>query len=201
MDLSGSQKYLRVNLIARMFGNLLEYEMIVKRNGVQVAGPNNITYSNLTQTYDTDLTSLIPLSATASENIFEVSLRSKKLSTVLALQTFPELETFVTNQYLPYLLLSSIVTTSGPLLDTASNLSDNSSCLDAPFTYAVTRARTLASSSEVGDKEQVNPAGLSCGTTGGVPPAGGPGPGMMIIGFCMALALSSLRKTAKNFLS
>ncbi|MES2528517.1 MAG: matrixin family metalloprotease [Bdellovibrionota bacterium] len=201
VDISGAQKYLRLNFIARMFGNLLEYEMMVKRNGLLVGGPYNINYSVLTETYDTDISSLLPLSATASENFFEVSIRAKKLSTVLALQTFPEIQSFVTNQHLPYLLLSGLETNAGPILDTASNLSDNSSCLDAPFTYTVARARTLASGSEIQEKDQSPATPLSCGTTGGVPPAGGSGPGMMIIGFCMALVLSSLRKSAKNFLS
>ncbi len=201
VSLSGAQKYLRLHFIGRMFGNLLEYELLVKRNGLLVGGPYNISYSTLTETYDTDISSLLPLSATAAENLFEVSIRAKKLSTVLALQTFPEIQAFVTNQHLPYLLISSLETNAGPILDTASNLSDNASCLDAPFTYAVTRARTLASGSEIQEKDQAAATPLSCGTTGGVPPAGGSGPGMMIIGFCMALALSSLRKSAKNFLS
>lgn len=199
-DLSGAQKYLRLNFIARLFGNLLEYEMVVTRDGVQV-GTYSISFSGVTGTYDTDMESLIPLSSTASENFFEISIRSKKMSTVLSLLTFPEIEAFVTNKHLPYLLLASIETNAGPLLDTASNLSDNSSCLDAPFTYAVTPARTIASGTEVLEKDQAAPSTLSCGTTSGTPPSGGSGPGLMIVGFLMAIFLSSLRKTAKNFLS
>jgi hypothetical protein len=199
-DVFDGQKFLRLNFVSRIFGNLLEYQMIVTRNGVPL-GTYSILPPGVAGTYDTDLRALLPLSSVASENFFQVSIRSKKLSSVLALLTFPEVDAFLTNKYLPYLLVASIETNSGPLLDTASNLSDNSSCLDAPFTYAVTPARTLASGTEVLQKDQQNPAGLSCATTGGSPPGGGSGPGPMIVGFLMAIFLSSLRKSGKNFLS
>lgn len=207
IDLTGytgaaaSQKYLRLNFVARQFGNLLEYEMIVKRNGSTV-GSFSINYSGVTQTYTTDMNAYVTLETTPANNYFEISIRARKLSTVLALSTFAELEQFVTNQNLPYLLISGIEAASGPIFDTAALLSDNSACLDAPYSYAVSKARTLASGSEVTQKDLDNPAPLSCGTTGGSSPGdGGSGPAVMTLGFLLAILLSSARKTAKNFLS
>lgn len=200
-DASASQKYLRLFLIARQFGNLLEYEMVVKMNGATV-GTYQISYSGVTQTYTTDLGTLIPLDSTPSHNVFEIAIRARRLSTTLALQTFAELDQFVTSQTLPYLLLSSIEDSSGPLLDTGVLLSDNSSCLDAPFTYAVSNARTLASGSELAQEDSGPQGPVSCGTTGATPPGpGGPGAALVGLGFFLAVVLSSLRKTAKNFLS
>ena len=200
-DAASSQKYLRLNFIARQFGNLLEYEMIVKRNGSTV-GSYAITYSGVTQTYTTDMNAYLTLDSSPGNNFFEISIRARKLSTVLALQTFAELSQFVTNKSLPYLLVSGIETGAGPLLDTAALLSDNSACLDAPFSYAVSKAKTLSSSSEVTQKDLENPSPLSCGTTGDSSSGGGgQGPAMMTLGFLLAILLSSARKTAKNFLS
>lgn len=198
---SSSQKYLRLNFIARQFGNLLEYEMIVRRNGSTV-GTYSISYSGVTQTYSTDMNAYLPLDTLPANNLFEISIRARKLSTVLALQTFAELEQFVTNKNLPYLLISGIETAAGPLLDTAALLSDNSACLDAPFSYAVSNARSLASNSEVSQKDLDSPAPLSCGTTGGSSSGnGGNGTALMTLGFLLAILLSSARKSAKNFLS
>ncbi len=207
IDLTGytgstsSQKYLRLNFVARQFGNLLEYEMLVKRNGSTV-GTYSINYSGVTQTYSTDMNAYIPLDSTPGFNYFEISIRARKLTTTLALQTFAELEQFVTNKNLPYLLISGIENAGGPLFDTAALLSDNSACLDAPFSYAVSNARTLSSGTEVTKKDLENPAPLSCGTTGGSSSGdGGSGPAVMTLGFLLALLLASARKSAKNFLS
>lgn len=199
-DLSGAQKFLNINLVSRIFGNLLEYEMIVSRNGVPVSS-QGISPPGIAGTYNTDINSFLPLSSVASENFFEIAIRAKKLSSFLALQTFPEIEAFLSNRYLPYFLVASIETGSGPLLDTGLSLSDNSSCLDAPFTYAVNTARTVASSNEIIEQDQASDSPVSCGTTGGEPPSGGSGLGLMIAGFLMVIFLSSLRKSSKNFLS
>ncbi len=200
-DASTSQKYLRLSFVARPFGNLLEYEMTVKRNGVQV-GTGSITYSGITQTYDTDMDALLALSSTPATNVFEITIRARKLSTVLALQTFPELSAFVTSQNLPYLLMASLESGGAPILDNPALLSDNTACLDAPFSYAVSNARSLASGSEIASGKDEGTAPLSCGTTTG-PGDGGGGPGMslMVLGFALTLFLSYARKTAKNFLS
>ncbi len=199
-EASLSQKYLRLNFLAKQFGNLLEYEMIVLRNGVPV-GSYQISKSPVTLTWDTDMMAYLPLDNNPANNIFEVQIRSKKLSTTIALQTYAELEKFVTNQYLPYLLIAGLETGAGPLLDTTALLSDNAACLDAPFTYAVSNARTLAGTAEM-DQKNEEAAPVSCGTTGGSTPGdGGHGNAIMVLGFLMAILLSNVRKTAKNFLS
>lgn len=199
---SASQKYLKLNFIARQFGNLLEYEMIVKRNGSTV-GTYSIDYSGVTQTYSTDMSSYVPLDTLPANNYFEISIRARKLSTVLALSTFAELEQFTTNKTLPYLLISGIENAAGPLFDTAALLSDNSACLDAPYSYAVSKANSLTSGTEVNQKDLDSPAPLSCGTTGGSSSGdgGAGGPLLMTLGFLLAILLSSGRKSAKNFLS
>jgi hypothetical protein len=206
LDLSGytdaalGQKYLRLNLIARQFGNLLEYEMIVKRNGVQVGPTYAIDTSGIT--LDTDLSARADLSMDPSQNHFEIWIRSKKLSSVDALLTFPEVDQFVSNQYLPYLLTTGLEDGSGPLLDTTVILSDNSSCLDAPFAYATAPARGLASENDSSKTQQAQ-GPVSCGTTSGGGPQGpgSNGPLLMTFGFILAALLASARKTAKNFLS
>jgi hypothetical protein len=201
-DASASQKYLRLSFIARPFGNLLEYEMIVKKNNVEV-DTAMINYSGITQTYDTDMDSFLSLGSVPSTNVFEISIRARKLSSVLALQTFPELSQFVTSQNLPYLLIASLETSSGPILDTSALLSDNAACLDAPFSYAVSNARSLSRGSEILSSKDQTTTPLSCGTTSGPPGGGSGGPGMslMVLGFGLSLFLSMVRKSAKNFLS
>lgn len=199
-DASASQKYLRLWFASKPFGNLLEYEMIVKQNGVQV-DLDNLTYSGITQTYETDMYSYLPLNSVPANNVFEISIRARKLSTVLALQTFPDIIQFTTSQNLPYLLMSSLESGAGPILDSASVLSDNAACLDAPFSYAVSNARSLSSGSEILSSKDQSATPLSCGTTEGPGSGGGPGMSLMVLGFALTLFLSFVRKSAKNFLS
>lgn len=196
---SGSQKFLRLNFVARQFGNLLEYEMIVRQNGA-VIGTYEIVPTAV-QTYTTDMTALVSLDANPANNVIEIDIRSRKMGTVLASQTFAELQTFVNGDNLPYLLMTSIENASGPILDTSALLSDNSACLDAPFAYSVAQARVLEG--KVASKEQSEgPAAPGCGTTGAPPSdGGGPGNATMIVGFFLALILTSLGKRTKNILS
>lgn len=197
---TSASRFLRIHLVGRQFGNLLEYQMEVSRNGALV-GSFSLNYSTVTQTYDTDLSAFLPLHSDPAQNVFEIAIRARKLGTVTALQTFAELEQFVSNKNLPYLLMVGVEGTSGPILNTQSYLSDNEACLDAPFSYAVQPARSVAS--EIDSK--TGPEGgapLSCGTTGGSSGGpGGPGAFLMLMGFGLVLVLSSLRHSAKNFLS
>ena len=87
-----------------------------------------------------------------------------------------------------------------PLVDSGAILSDNASCLDAPFTYPVARARTISESSS-SSVEAAAAGGAACGTID--PPEGGPGSSLplMLTGFLMALVSSSLLKYRKKFLS
>lgn len=204
---SGSAKYLKLSLNSFPFGSLLEYEMTVKRNGGLVSSAaRGLSYSSSTETYNTDFSSYVSLSSTASQNIFEVNIRSRKLSTSYASQTFPAFQQFTSDQHMPYMVVASVYenTTSGlqALADTQANWSDNESCLDAPFTYAVSKAKeTSGSASSTADQDQSVAGSAGCGTI--EPPRNGPGNSfpLMTAGFLLVLLASSLRKSRKNFLS
>lgn len=204
-DLSGHQKYLKISVIAYPFGNQLQYDLSVKKDGSPIYGSNQvIPYSSSTETYHTDLNAFVALDDDASKNLFEISLRSKKLTNSLLVQTFPSYEQFSSNKTLPHLYIVSLweETFPGvkePLLSSGSTLSDNNSCLDAPFTYAVSKAQSHDQKSTASSAA----AGAGCGTI--EPPSDkGNGPGsqaLMAFGFLFAILLSRSFKTGKKFLS
>lgn len=204
---SGTAKYLKIALASYPFGSLLEYEMTVKNNGALVSSASKgITYSAVTETYNTDFYSYLPLSTSASQNVFEVSIRSRKLSTSFASQTFPSFQQFTSDQHMPYMIVASVYenTPSGLLAlnDTQANWSDNEACLDAPFTYAVSKTKeTSKPASSTEDQDQTVAGSAGCGTI--EPPRNGPGSSLplMTMGFLLVLIASSLRKSRKNFLS
>lgn len=204
---SGTSKYLKIALASFPFGSLLEYEMTVKKNGAVVGSSSRgLTYSSTTETYNTDFYSYLPLSTSTSQNVFEVSIRSRKLSSSYASQTFPSVLKFTSDQHMPYLLMASVYenTPAGltALTDTQANWSDNEACLDAPFTYAVSKAKeTTGAASSTADQDQTVASSAGCGTI--EPPRNGPGNSfpLMTAGFLLVLLASSLRKSRKNFLS
>jgi hypothetical protein len=203
-ELSGTTKYLKISLVSYPFGNQLEYQMTVKKNGFGVpAATRALTGPFANGTYNTDFESLILLSATQAQNIFEVSLKSRKLTPSLITQTYPASLEFSTDQHLPYLLIVSIWEQSGgvqrPLLDSAVNLSDNESCLDAPYTYAVSRANTPKDESSRNNNQSAAAAG--CGTI--EPPKNGPTSSLPLLslGFFLSFLASTLIKSRKKFLS
>jgi hypothetical protein len=85
-----------------------------------------------------------------------------------------------------------------PVLEDEVKWSDNEACLDAPFTYAVSKSTSNETSTS---NEPEAPEVAGCGTIGS-PPSGGAGPsiGMMTLGFLLSLMASSLMKR-KKFLS
>ncbi len=202
--LSGTPKSLKVSLVSYPFGARLEYLLDVRRNNVVVAS-RSLAYSAVTKTYDMDLSALLPLSSTASENVFELQISSRRLDPVFHLpKTFPSYDVFSSEDHMPYLLVLSLWenTTSGlqPMLDAQPILSDNSSCLDAPFTYAVSKSETSNSENSA---RLASAAGASCGT---IEPPEGPGSGgsglfLYALGFLLALVPNLLSKTQKKFLS
>ena len=203
-ELSGTIKFLKVALVSYPFGSQLEYEMSVNMNGVTISDAGRKReFSETTETYQTDFSSYLQLSSNSAINNFEVNIHSRVLSSSYIAQTFPSFKQFTSDQYLPYLLVASIweLTPQGlrPLVDSGVILSDNASCLDAPFTYPVARARTISESSS--SVEAAAAGGAACGTID--PPEGGPGSSLplMLTGFLMALVSSSLLKYRKKFLS
>lgn len=202
IDLSGyplvTGKYLKLRLISQPFGHAVEYSMTVKKNSAVVG-----TYGKTLNTegiYYLDLVGSHALSATVSTNKFEIEIKAKKLTSIQTTYSIPDFLNFASVQNLPYLLIMSLETISGPLIDTGVLLSDNASCLDAPFTYAVEKS-TAQADEEVSASEQAA-APLSCGT---IDPPSGPGPGQFLIllslGFLLSILPSRLAKRPKKILS
>ncbi|MCM2349557.1 MAG: matrixin family metalloprotease [Bacteriovoracaceae bacterium] len=203
-ELSGSSKYLKLALVSYPLGSQLEYEMSVKMNGTTVSNAfRGLSYFSDTETYQTDFSSEVPLSSVNTSNTFEVSIRSRLLTGSYIAQTFPSFGEFSSDQYLPYLFVASLweMTPQGlsPLLDSGAVLSDNASCLDAPFTYPVNKARTISDSTA--SAAAAGATGAACGTID--PPNDGPGNSLplMALGFILVLFSSSLLKFNKKFLS
>jgi predicted Zn-dependent protease len=199
----GSSKYLKVSLVSFPFGNQLAYDLVLDQNGSQVTSLSKpLPDLSSSEIYQPDLESFIPLSSQQNANVFQAKIKALKLESVYALKTFPVLEKFTSGSYLPYLFITSIweMTPQGlaPVLDNQVELSDNSSCLDAPYTYEVTRAQSV--SSELASKEEL-PMTPTCGSID--PPSNGPSQQalVMTLGFFVSLAVMSLKKSRKKFLS
>lgn len=202
-DLSGS-KVLKVALVSYPLGGQLEYEMKIFQNGVEIQDARRKReFQTLTSTHQIDFSSFIELSNNNAANKFEIRLQAKALSSTFAAATFPSLSIFSSETHLPYLMVASLWewTPNGlqPILDNRPILSDNSACLDAPYTYAVNKARSVEMSTE--SKVQAGTPGTSCGTID--PPDDGPGGQLplMITGFLLAMISSTLLKYRKKFLS
>lgn len=194
-----TNKVVKFNLISYPFGDQLEYEMDIEQNGVLV-DQQDMDYSFITQTFNPDLEARIPLDTITSNNVFKISIRSKKLTNFYVAQTFPSSSIFVSQTHMPYLLVMSVWDSTGGELSSLNsgevNLSDNASCLDAPFTYAV--SRSIASDEASTDAVTASP---TCGT---IDPPGGNGPTSLMLfcfGFLLTLLAQVVFKSRKNFLS
>lgn len=203
-SLGGFQKYLKVSLVSFPFGSQNEYELSFSRNGSSLgSGIKPLIYDPGTETYSTDYETFLPLDPNRLNNNFEIGIKSRKLSSSTVAQTFPSPSLFSTDQYLPYLLITSLyeMRPSGltPIIDTQANLSDNQSCLEAPFTYAVSKSSNN-DTSPVASSDQVA-AAAGCGTIE-PPSSGGSGSFPLIaFGFLLSFLASALVKSRKNFLS
>lgn len=197
--------YAKVSLISFPLGTQLEYEItIVNGTGATlVNGVRSLVLSGSTDTYSTDYEAYLPLnSAGGIGNNFEIRIKSRKLSTTVAAATFPSQATFSSSSYLPYLVVVSLWQDNGLNVEpvvTEAVLSDNDSCLDAPFTYAVAKTREVSNDSNVTADQAATAAG--CGTI--EPPKNGPGSSLplMAAGFFLVYLASTLLKSRKKFLS
>jgi hypothetical protein len=206
--LTDTSLYLKVSLISFPLGTQLQYAIDVKNSARTIV--NNYTtlrYDSLTETYNTDFATYIPLeTGSVDRNNFEIKVRAMKLGTSNASQTFPSFSSFSSSSYLPYLLVvglyEDVAGVKKPLNDNAPILSDNESCLDAPFTFSVANARNVNDDSAISSTDQSAAAAASCGTIE-PPSSGGPGSSLplMILGFFLAIMASSLIKSRKKFLS
>jgi hypothetical protein len=207
VDLSGyaavTGKYLKLRLISQPLGHAIEYSMIVKKNSA-VVGSFRRT-ANSEGTYKLDLAGNHALSVSTATNTFEIEIKAKKFSIgddndYDYNYAIPDFLNFGSVQNIPYLLVMSLETISGPLVDTGVTLSDNASCLDAPFTYAVEKSNAKADE-EAATSEQVA-APVSCGT---IDPPSGPGPGSFLVilslGFLLTILPCRFLKRHKKILS
>jgi hypothetical protein len=203
LNTSNNQRYLNIRLVAQPFGNLMEYELRL----FQLGSPSPViqkTYSNVTGTYSTDLFYKYPLSSNSSLNDFEIEIRSRRLTNFLTAQTFSSPALFTSSTHLPHLLLLSTSSFEGLneiFENTSVNMSDNSTCLEAPFTYRVNKTQAPTENAITSGGETA--AGASCGT---LDPPSGPGSGgssfmLVAIGFLLTLLSGRVAKISKNFLS
>jgi hypothetical protein len=189
---------LRINFVSFPFGTQLEYEMKVFKNGTLVTA-STISSSPVTGTYNTNMSSEPILSSNTSLNTYEIQIRARKISNSVLALTFPTPELFSSDSHLPYLIILGLRQNAEPLLNDQSFVSDNESCLDAPFTFQVKNAE-IASTEE--ESASSSPAGASCGNI--EPPNGGNSGGpifLIVLGFFAAQVCWSLSKKTKNFLS
>jgi hypothetical protein len=195
--------FVKVSLVSFPFGTQLEYQMDISNDTQNlVIGKKSLTYSSSTGTYNTDMEVFVPLTTNAGKNKFKISLKSRKLNSSYVAATFPSSSEFSSGTQLPYLLIVSLWQDEygqlKPVINTKANLSDNASCLDAPFTYAVSKAQDKDSDSLASAR---GATAAACGTID--PPGGGPGPSLplMTLGFALTLIASSVIKSRKKFLS
>ncbi len=202
-QLTTNAKQLKVSLVSQNLGTQLGYSLKIKQNGNYIASADRtMEYSLVTQTYEVDIESYLPLSSIPAQNIFQIEVRGSKLISSVLEATFPSFSTFTNSNQSPYLLITGITEFLGasytPLLNTQQLLSDNASCLDAPFTYPVTKAQVTEESSS-----KSTDAGVGCGTVEPPSQGGGNGPTfyIMTLGFFLAVLGTRTFKRAKNFLS
>ena len=199
-----TNKYLKISLVSYPFGTQMQYEMKVKKGGVNYPGASRyMSYSGVTETYNPDFEAFIPLDLNTNLNEFEIRISAKKLENFYLAQMFPSVETFTSSEHLPYLIVSSLWEYRDgdfhPLISSEVLLSDNSACLDAPFTYAVSKT---SESSQSGVTTDQAPLAAGCGTIN--PPQGGSGGGalpLLLIGFLLTLLPNVLINSGKKFLS
>ena len=194
-------KRLKIRLVSQPFGNPVEFQMVVRKNHYSVAGSPYYKTLKAEGTYNLDLEAEDLLDADPQNNLFQIELSAKTLTTDQTKISIPDVLNFAPKQSLPYLLIMSVEENNQPLLNTGVVLSDNSTCLDAPFSYAV--QNSTAKSDETSAKAKTAGGAIAgCGT---IEPPSGPGPGsffgLVSLGFLLSFLISGLAKRQKNFLS
>lgn len=196
-----NNRYLKINLIAYPFGNPLEYELKIVRNGVEV-DTLKAHYNSILETFNTNISYDLFL---ADPDDYEVHVRARNLSVDCYVEDkicrrwiYPALDLFTGARALPYLLSMGVMEGVSPLFNTEVLMSDNRSCLEAPFTYEV--QRNIASQSDEPPAKTAEQ--MSCGTI--EPPSQNPPAGGGLMTMCLGFMLASLAlviKKNKNTLS
>jgi hypothetical protein len=196
---SSLPKTLQVKLLSQPLGTRLEYELRLRRVGTAGTGQTKRFTSDGTFVLDLELKQ--GLSSQTNDNLFFIELRAKSLDPInssqqfFSLRSFPAFQRFSDSKYLPYLLMLGVEESSY----TEPMLSDNAACLDAPFTYRLTRASEAANEQRVAMPD----TGLlaSCGNVEPPNSNGGGGSAALVMGFLLAAFCAGMWKRTKNFLS
>jgi hypothetical protein len=197
--LSGKPIYLKISLISYPFGTPLEFDLKVLQNERIIA--HESIKQTLQGTLFNDLEVFIPLSNEFNDNIFNLLVKAKSLAYQAHL-TFPDATSFSNEKHMPFLIMTSLYEKRGQnfyaLIDTESSLSDNSSCLDAPFTQGPSDTTGMNALGQKNDDFITAPA---CGSLNSEHSDSGPFMMSLCLGlFLSALSLSALHKS-KKFLS
>ena len=202
-EIGGSNKFVQFKIISQPLGNALEFRLDVKQNLVSLfTEPIVKTQPAPDYKYQIDLTSIHSLSSLRANNVFDLEVAAHKLTEGMLDYTMPNPNIFAVNSNWPYLVVVSLLemTPNGlrPLVSTEALLSDNSACLEAPFTYAV--AKTEVEEQGEATTKAANLA--SCGTIE-PPDSNGPSSHLFIlsIGFLLVALTTQVRKRAKKLLS
>lgn len=189
---SGASKTLRMNLVNYPFGNLLEYQVKIFKDDVEIQ-TLGISENLLTRTYQNNISWTLPLSSVSSENDFQIHIRARSLPLTsdcivgnCARWTFPAVNLLALNDQSPYLLVMGLEEWGNPLFNSEQKLSDNLSCLEGPFTYAV--ERNVAHSEE--SATQQTQETMSCGTI--EPPSNSSPPQQGLFSLCLGFMLACL---------
>lgn len=139
--------------------------------------------------YDRKLT--YPLSPNPALNVITVRLMPRSLSTYERAVHMP-LESYFVTKDRPWLMIAS-VTRNGEIYyqNQTSSRTDNASCIDAPYTFAV-RANPVSAAAIDGESEEQKASeaqSTSCGTWQ-PPSSGGPGSGPWVATFALGLAVA-----------
>lgn len=183
-----SNLFLKILAIAHPFGSEIDLKIKVlpHLSGTLVPGTNNAVIE-------------VPLAlAPAFLDVEVTSMRNSQGYHSI----FPVIEDIRGKASHPYLMVAGIVERVGgktiPLLNTESYLSDNATCLDAPFAKSIEPIRVQVE--KLSSEQDI--ATPSCGTMD-PPSSSGPGASMLImtLGFILTLVVSSGLKSSKKFLS
>lgn len=140
-----------------------------------------------------------PLSTSREQNIVEVNLSPRSLNAEERTMVMPSAGLFTIKDQ-PYLAIFEIHRGNEVLYsDLGGRLSDNSTCLDAPFTFSV-KANNVSSAAMAGQQEDQGTsqvAGASCGTIEPPNGSGGSGPISFVLGL-MLLIFFPHRIRSKN---
>ncbi len=197
-----SGRHLKMKLISQPFGNTVEYVLTIKQSSIELNGsPMGKTFFTPENTIKLDVFASAPLSSNSEQNIFQVEIQARKLSTIDAAYSIPDVSRFGSKNNLPYLFIFSIEDNGGLLMNNGQDLSDNYSCLDAHLAYSVEESKTNVDSSPLSSSSDTSVATIaSCAT---IEPPSGPGPflGAMLAGFSCSLLLRVFGKKSNKFLS